>query len=330
MYPEEIDLIRGVLPREMPFHYYPDRDSAWLLAQCMGGDAAISALKARPCARLLTRPLIKPMVAACGGTLRHRDMLAVAHADRAMRMDGIGPVGNAALETVFATGWQDYRLSFAKWTGQQMSRPGGNLVVQLSFPSDHAELLGQHCAHETRGKYEFGLHPVRRTGRPTLAWARLDIDLERGEALIEEVQSDWLRYVIKERHTMEAEQPQSRTLKRLRAYENALLNRYARLWPGVMMLAVLTLLRDEFAIRDVWMHQPQAGAVLKGIGGTPPPRSLYTDLPRRFCFEPMEELPFMLVGRHKRGAGRGQRACAWKLRDLRRVRGPVSWRLRLE
>ncbi|MBT3027590.1 MAG: hypothetical protein KME48_10520 [Candidatus Thiodiazotropha sp. (ex Ctena orbiculata)] len=29
--------------------------------------------------------------------------------------------------------------------------------------------------------------------RETLAWARLDVDLERNEVLIEEVQSDWVR-----------------------------------------------------------------------------------------------------------------------------------------
>jgi len=43
-------------------------------------------------------------------------------------------------------------------------------------------------------------HPVlgskeRRYFRETLAWARLDVDLESGQALVEEIQSDWVRRV---------------------------------------------------------------------------------------------------------------------------------------
>lgn len=38
-------------------------------------------------------------------------------------------------------------------------------------------------------------HPVSRQ-RNTLAWARLDLDLNSATALIEEIQSDWIRDVV--------------------------------------------------------------------------------------------------------------------------------------
>ena len=36
-------------------------------------------------------------------------------------------------------------------------------------------------------------HPVASGGELTLAWSRIDLDLDRGEALVEEIQSDWVR-----------------------------------------------------------------------------------------------------------------------------------------
>lgn len=321
MTPEDISMIRHCLPEDMAFPYYADRESPWLLAQLMGDDAPVTALRRCPAGKLLTRPLVRPVVAACGGgVLRQQDLLAVAHAARAMRMAGTGAAGRAGLEAACALPWQDFCLSFAAWgtrysASNQMTRRGGNLVVQLGFPSDHADLMGRYLRRDCRKDFEFDLHPIRTSGRPTLAWARLDIDLETGTALIEEVQSDWLRNVREEVADLSARMPRSRQLMVAQRYEAGLIARYSKVWPRALMLAVLVLLRDEFACRAVWMHQPEPGAAFKRIGGTPPPRSLYSALPRGFCFAPTREPPPFLK-RH------GTLAIARMGRDE-----PLFWRL---
>lgn len=98
-------------------------------------------------------------------------------------------------------------------------------------------------------------------------------------------------------------------------YEAGLAALYGKVWPCAMLLSVLMLLRDQLGCTTVWMHQPEAGAVLKNIHGTPPPRSLYTDLPRRFCFAPTRERPAFLQKLAKRRARRLPKT------------GPLFWRL---
>lgn len=325
MQSKDINMIRHCLPEETAFPYYADRESPWLLAQLMDADCAVADLRRGARAKLLSRPLVRPMLAACGtGRLAQRDVLAVGHAARAPRMAGLGAPARAGLAAALARPWHDFVLSFDAWGdqdgwGAQMSRPGGNLVVQLGFPSDHSALMGRYLSRHSRKEFEYSFHPVRQQGRPTLAWARLDIDLSTGVALIEEVQSDWLRLVAEERDWLRQTAPQSRHLRSAQSYEAALRARYGRIWPRAMLLAVLVLLRDEFACREVWMHQPEAGAVLKGIDGTRPPRSLYSDLPKAFCFTPADELPVFLAKRRKR-----------LIAKLKRRKVPLFWRLRFE
>lgn len=323
MTPEDIALIRQVLPEEMTFDYYDDRESPWLLAQVIGSDEPVTKLKAGPVGKLLVRPLVAPVVAACGGRLAQRDLIAVAHAGRALRMDGVGPAGQAGLQAAYARDWHDFRLSFAAWgvgardrSWVQMSRSGGNLVVQLGFPSDHADLMGRYLRRAARKEFEFAGHPIRTEGRPTLAWARLDIDLASGGALIEEIQSDWLRNVRDELDNRRVATPRDRHLRAAETYEAELRRRYGTIWPRAMLLAVLALLRDEFACRSVWMHQPGPGAMLKGIRWSLPPVSLYSALPKRFCFQPTREWPPFLARPRKRDQMR-----------LRRKEGPLFWRL---
>jgi len=167
-------------------------------------------------------------------------------------------------------------------------------VLQLSFPSDHADLMGRYLPQKARKDYEFSYHPIRTRGRPTLAWARLDIDLSLGEALIEEVQSDWLRDARVNVARLRDLKPRSRALAALERYEAGLVGRYGRIWPRALMLAALVLIRDEFACRTVWMHQPGAGELFKGMEGAKPPRSLYTALPKSFCFAPVRSWPGFL------------------------------------
>lgn len=299
MTPEEISTIRQAMPETLSFPYFEDRESAWLLAQHVPKVAAVGALRKEHFGKLLDRPSMRPVVARCGGNLRQRDVLAVAHADKAMRMLGVSAAGEAGVAAAFALPWHDFELTFAPWGLQrsywdQTTRRHDNLVLQLGFPSDHAELMGTCLRREARKDFEYDAHPIRTTGRPTLAWVRLDVDLSNGEALIEEVQSDWLRYAGYELDSLREHAPRSRELASMERYRTGLVARYDKVWSRAALLAALSVLRDELAIRRVWMHQPQSGAVLKRISGTHPPRSLYSSLPKSFGFSPTRARPTFL------------------------------------
>lgn len=324
MTPEDIDLIRQVLPDETPLPYYADRESPWLLAQMIHGRVPVRALKAGGMAGLLSRPAVRPVVAASGGAIAQSDVLTVAHADRAHRMEGLGGAARAGLNAVYGLAWKDYVVSFAAWGAgrlpyhAQMSRKGGNLVLQLGFPSDHAVILGQTNPRAKRSDYEFTGHPIQEDGRPTLAWVRMDIDLAEGVALIEEVQSDWLRWAVEDAQYFERQDPRSRQAKTLARYTARLTRAYAKAWPNVALFAALSLLVDELGVRRIWMHQPAVGAVLKSIKGTHPPRSLYTSLPRRFGFQPTRVPPPFLV-----------KPCRRALARIKHFKTPLFWVLDL-
>ena len=317
MTPDEIIRLRQDLPSAEPFNYYTDRESAWLLQALLPADAPVRAVRQGPLAKLLDRPLVKPLTAAGDGIIRRADLQVLAEADGAVRYDSLAPATLAALERAFDLPWLDFELSFTTWGNSnwhwaQTSRPGRNLVLQLNFPGDHAALLERTVGLQDRGKFECPEHPVRRTGRPTLAWARLDIDRGAGVALIEEIQSDWLRFVRWELDDLRHLRPRSRALRDTQAYEAALTARYEQVWPRAVLLAALKLLRDRLRIAEIYYHQPGPGAVLKH---SRPPVSLYSSLPKAFCFEPTRDVPPFL--RRKR-----RKHLSWLPKDR-----PLFWKM---
>ncbi|MDF0602664.1 hypothetical protein P1J78_18145 [Psychromarinibacter sp. C21-152] len=323
MLPHEIDHIRQDLPDEMAFPYYADRESPWLLARRMRAPEKVAVLRQGPLARYLDRPLVKPVVAECGGVLDPGDVWAAGQADVAARRDLSRPALAGAI-AAFDVPWFDFGLSFAAWgTGHQpqsaqMSRSGGNLVIQLGFPSDHAWLMAQYGQGKRRKTFEYVEHPIRRSGRPTLAWARVDVDCAAGVALIEEVQNDWLRFAAETALYLRRTAQRGAEVRRICGYSDALRQRYGRIWPRAMLLAVLAVLVEELGIAEIWMHQPEAGAVYKHIRGRTPPVSLYSALPKSFGFEPVAEAPPFLARYKRKTIGK-----------LRRRGLPVFWRLAL-
>ena len=334
MYLAALEQVRDHLPGDLPFHYYPDRQSPWLLAHLWHDDVAtVRALRGSRMGKLIDRPALRPLVARSGGRIVRRDVLALAHADRISAFGDVGPAAQHALEACWAETWHDFALSFATWGTErnwhwaQISREGGSLVIQLGFPTDHAVLMGRYLPEDVRAKFEESYHPIRTSGRPTLAWSRVDMDLATGEALIEEVQSDWLRLVAEEVEWLAQADPQSRDTRAHQNYQRALFARYAKIWPQAMMLATLVVLVEHLGIRRIWMHQPQAGAILKGIEGCYPPVSLYTRLPKAFCFEPVTDMPRLV---QPGPWARRDRVARARLKAVRKIadRGtPVFWRL---
>ena len=99
MYPDATAALRQDLPPYEPFHYYADRESAWLLQAHSSGDTPVRALRQGTFARLLDRPLIKPLCAGGGGVLRHADLRMLARADCVLDYDAPPKPRHAALET---------------------------------------------------------------------------------------------------------------------------------------------------------------------------------------------------------------------------------------
>ena len=94
--------------------------------------------------------------------------------------------------------------------------------------------------------------------------------------------------------------------------------RYGRIWAEAVLLAAVAVARRYLGARGVWLHQPHTGAKLKRIRDRQPPRSLYTDLPRRFCFAATDRAPQLLYDARSQAVHR-----------LRRAPRPVFWRLDL-
>lgn len=319
----EFRAVQHRLPERITFPYYAGREDAWLMAQHLRDDTAVADWRGSGFGKLLGRPLIRPVLAGCGGRLRVRDFHALAYAGQGVDWSGLSPATRDQLDVIYARPWQDFELSFARWGDpddswfQQTSRPGYNLVVQLGFPAEHAALMGRYLARQSRKDFEFDSHPVRTEGRPTLAWARLDVDLATGTVLIEEIQSDWLRFVRETVVVLDARNPQSHHARATAIYERELRRLCGKIWPRVMMFAVLEIVRDYFGRCDVFYHQPDAGAVLKQIHGGRPPVSLYTALPKALCFAPTRAAPGFLERPNRRDLARLRR----------RGKDPLFWHM---
>lgn len=284
--------------------YFKDRYAAVLLARAVRPareGVAIAALKRSPYARLLSRPLIADLVRASSGA-----PLTSA------RLLGTWPCERSAVRA--------YRLTLGRWgergggRWQQTSRGGHNLVLQLNFSNRHARALEQLLPDPDDRKY----HPFDCYAHPiaeheyTLAWARLDVDLPSGTVLIEEIQTDWLRLVerhrerVRERMADRSPTP-SRYMRAYTADYAERLDRYAEravaphaaIWSEAMLTAAVEFARDTLGCPHVFYHTAEHGARLKRIEGRRPPRSLYTKLPRRFCFAETDEVPEFLL-EHRR------------------------------
>ena len=284
---DDIRWLRAALPRGRTlYRHYKDRYSLQLLRYAVPTVTPVQALRASSVAGLLQKPRVREVLARCDGRLSPA-LLRQADGDP-----------------------QDecYLLSLGTWRDVQTSRGGCNLVLQLNFARSH-DVPFRWLVRPEEGvdPFNHGGHPVlddpRRERRYTLAWSRIDVDLDAGEALIEELQSDWVRRAavaqrLAARFTAESMLRRfgvRADAERLQCYHQTLLARHAALWDEAMLSATLFFLREELGIRHIYYHTPASGQWLKRIRDQLPPRSLYSDLPRRFCFRETDALPGFLA-----------------------------------
>lgn len=86
-------------------------------------------------------------------------------------------------------------------------------------------------------------------------------------------------------------------------YWNGRLRLSRQWWDEAMLSAAVDFIVSELGLRTIYYHSPVSGARLKGGGAHKAPTSLYTDLPRRFCFEKTTSIPSFIKHCRKQLAG---------------------------
>ena len=273
---EVIECLRG---ERTLFYYQRDQYAVYLVKRLLAGQDAIAirTLKNSQWAPLLNRPLLRQVIAGCGDGKLYRHQLDAVE-------------GRQAEPFVLTLGqWGDY----GNWSWSQTSRPGGNLVLQLNLSSRWSrafERLVKAPANDTLG-YD---HPVSQTRKATLAWARLDFDFETDELLIEEIQSDLIRWVQRLETFAQRAKAQGKAnfrnymgsfeTEHAIAFCQAFIEAFNRVWHEAMLSAAVQFSFDELGLSKLYYHSFETGAKMKNISYCLPPRSLYTELPRMFCF----------------------------------------------
>lgn len=285
---ELIDEVIACLPEDRTlFHYFKGEYAYKLLSYVCKKRNTVGEIKKYPYQRLLNQPGVRSVLST----------------------EGSGKITAELFEHVWDETSESFVLTLDSWGetnrwGNQMTRKGGNLVLQMNFSEKHNRAYRKLVKPEDEFIFNYGGHPVmvegkRKIFRDTLAWSRLDIDLQSGEALIEEIQSDWVRKVKACFYAIQAGkkpwyldycdcQPD-----KFVTYVENVFKPFYTLWAEAMLMASIKFIYTELGISRIYYHSYETGMQIKKIYGKPP-RSLYSDLPRKFCFEITDEDPEFL------------------------------------
>lgn len=289
------------LPKERTlFRYFKDRYALLLLNYYIGNGKKVSEIKKSKYSKLLNKEIVKSLLAECGGNILEKE-----------KLQGVYP-----MET------ENFVLTLDKYDGDdigwsQTSRKGWNLVLQLNFSNKHDIEYKKLVKPECSQVLNFCGHPVyEQKGseyiRETLAWSRVDVDFVHNEALIEEIQSDWVReardllndalWYKKQNHKKLRWWDIEGNIDDVIQYCQKVIVPYTKIWSEAMMMATIDLIKRELGISNIFYHTDVSGHKIKSIKYDKPPRSLYTKLPSQFCFEKTSNEPEMLLSdsRYKR------------------------------
>lgn len=307
MEPSEAQAVIRNLPRgRTPFPYFKDRYAFLLLSYAVGTRLSIDALRLTPFARLINKPAVRRALARAGGRAVHHDLFA-------------GFRDEPAIPYALTLGRWGLRRS--RWPSDwyQTSRPGENLVLQLNFSDAQARAYAKLARPRDRHPFVSPHHPVRADDCLTLAWARIDLELDAGEALIEEIQNDWVRSALSLRDRIERNMARGEpaehdvwpefggSVSSLLAYFDQIIGPVTAVWAQAMLAAAIWFLRSELSIHRIYFHTYESGLRMKGLCPCcGPPRSVYTALPEQFCFQRTSATPAAL----QRCAHPGVRAAA--------------------
>jgi len=276
------------------FPYFKHRFAVILLGLAAGRGRSVSELRSSALAPLLRKPLVAEH-------LRGKESVS----DHVTQALWSGRLEHYVLTLAL---WGDPRPGKRRW--HQLTRRGMNLVLQVNFSSEHDRAYERllRIRDDGRHPFEWSAHPVNVSGRRTLAWVRLDVDLDEGEALVEEVQSDWVRearwmleglrqlnrwYGDCRRHWF-FRSSERRSFADVETYVERVLEPHRSTWEEAALAAAIDLLVREVGVREIYYHTWTGGRVLKSMERELPPVSLYEKLPKRFCFERVHRSPRFL------------------------------------
>jgi hypothetical protein len=274
---DTIRFVFNALPKGRTLYYdFPDRYAVLLLKRLVGVTGmTVGQLKKTQFAPLLNKPVVKTILKELGG----------------------GNVTRDDLESAWPQDPYAYRLSLGTWpeldikpqmNWHQVSRDGWNLVLQLNFSMTHNRKL-QRMVTDWNDPLAYSMHPIAGGKEVTLAWSRIDFDMDAGEALIEEIQSDWVRDARRRAESMYHD-----TSGQWKEYVHNVMLPLTKRWSETMLTAAVWFLLEEMGICRIFYHTHDTGTKFKHIGGRPPPKSIYTELPRKFCFQQTHNGPQFL------------------------------------
>ena len=276
-----LDEVLACLPKgKTHYRYFKGAYASRLLSILLPKQASLHEIKQSRFNKLLNHPTIKPIVANCGN----------------------GIFDTTQLLNVWEEPSQPFLLTVSRWGGNanrswyQTSRFGENLVLQLNMPLEHQRQFELHIADEGSLNGE-SCHPVQspdtKNFRETLAWSRIDIDFQTNEALIEEVQSDGVRYV----QWWEKRYKQCNCEKcKSRMQYIAWMQKYRAIWAEALLCASIEFIQSELGIERIFIHTARSGWRIKDMDPDwHAPRSLYSDLPKKFAFKRTWAAPEFLL-----------------------------------
>lgn len=269
-------------------------------------NVTVNQIKHTSFAKLLEKPAVKSVLAKAGK----------------------GRLSGEMFRHYYTLSPKEFVITLSSWGSNegydwhQTSRPGANLVLQLNLTNQHDQVLRELKINGE--EFKFYSHPIH-DSKSSLSWARIDFDLDTGEALIEELQSDWIRKAA--RHHQWARNAQLRgnvtyeyygdefNVAEMLQYTGELLAKYQKSWMEVTLFYAIELIKDEVGIGEIFYHTYETGALLKNISGRLPPRSLYTQLPKQFCFKACSTGPSFIINdkRAKRRLKKAKNASWFKL-----------------
>jgi|GEM_PF-460844 len=287
---EFFDILKG---QRTLFYYFKDRYALMLLQWHISNKISIQQLKQSSYKSLLNKPLLKDIMATRGN----------------------GTLDKETIQNCWPEDPECYVLTLDEWGDRfswwnhfnQTSRPGKNLVLQLNLSNKHRQEMLKLLRVDPEDEiFQLGCHPVADSRKhDTLGWVRMDFSDDMSTALIEEVQTDFLREVNDLRKELLEAPVEDRddickswyietTAKDFFNYYETAVVPHLKIWDEALLAAALFFLIDEIGVKEIFYHTVESGKVIKQLEDYPPPRSIYSDLPKKFCFKKTTEIPAFL------------------------------------
>ncbi|MEL7005496.1 MAG: hypothetical protein AAFN93_22605, partial [Bacteroidota bacterium] len=298
MIPSKLKFIRSVLEKDNNYYnYYRDKYVLELLRNSLKEPVSIAVLKKSRLGFLTNKKVVRNILAKAGNKC----------------------VTGSDFEHVDDKGI-DFNVSLGQWGGYeyesndpwyQTSRSGLNLVLQLNFDQAHNQAYYKLISpRKSNHPFVYYGHPVRyKKNYLTMSWARLDVDLDAGEVLIEEIQNDWLRNAttaarwgykrLRKQKVKDRDRPDvynTTSIASYIKYYEEHLKKYIEIWAEATLNLAITFTLRELGCKRIFYNTYETGNFMKGLSDdyVQPPKSTYTKLPKRFGFEKTHEAPILL------------------------------------